>query len=53
VVIEYQYYDVPDGRIAEKRPVAYEIAVDLLVDLREVEHRRKPALMERLASAGL
>jgi hypothetical protein len=55
-------------RIAEKRPVAYEIAVDLLADLREVtadaefgrriedlkaEHRRKVALMERLASAGL
>jgi hypothetical protein len=55
-------------RIAEKRPVAYDIAVDLLADLREVtadaefgrriedlkvEHRRKVAFMERLASAGL
>jgi hypothetical protein len=55
-------------RIAEKKPVGYDIAVALLGDLQEVtaeaefdrriaalkeEHRRKPALLERLTAAGL
>lgn len=55
-------------RIAEKKPVGYDVAVELLVDLREVtgdgafdrriaelkeEHRRKPAFLQRLAAAGL
>jgi hypothetical protein len=54
--------------IAEKKPVAYDVAVHLLADLRDVtdnaefgrrvedlkvEHRRKPAFIERLAAAGL
>ncbi len=55
-------------RIAEKKPVGYDIAVALLGDLQEVtadaefdrriaalkeEHRRKPAFLERLTAAGL
>jgi hypothetical protein len=55
-------------RIAENKPVGYDVAVDLLVDLREVtepgdfarrlaqlrlEHGRKPSFIERLMHAGL
>ena len=55
-------------RIAEKKPAGYDVAVALLADLQEVtgaaefdrriaelkaEHRRKPALLERLSAAGL
>ena len=55
-------------RIAEKRPSGYDVAVDLLVDLREVtgaaefarrlealrhEHGRKVTFVERLGHAGL
>jgi hypothetical protein len=55
-------------RIAEKKPVGYDVAVELLVDLCEVtgdvefdrriaalkeEHCRKPAFLQRLAAAGL
>lgn len=55
-------------RIAEKRPVAYDIAVALLLDLQEVtgeaefdrrieglkvEYRRRPGLLDRMATAGL
>lgn len=55
-------------RIAGKEPAGYDAAVELLVDLQEVTgeaefgcrvdalrvgHRRKPALLERLAVAGL
>jgi hypothetical protein len=55
-------------RIAEKKPAGYDAAVELLVDLQEVtgkaefarrvevlraEHRRKPGLIGRLATAGL
>ena len=55
-------------RIAEKKPVGYDIAVALLGDLQAVtadaefdrriaalkeEHRRKPAFLERLSAAGL
>ncbi|MCY7340986.1 MAG: hypothetical protein LH603_03780 [Pseudonocardia sp.] len=55
-------------RIAEKKPVGYDAAVELLVDLSEVadpvefarrldqlrqEHGRKPAFIARLAHAGL
>ena len=56
------------ARIAEKNPSGYDIAVDLLVDLREVtdaaefarrleslrrEHARKVTFVERLGHAGL
>ena len=56
------------ARIAEKKPSGYDVAVDLLVDLREVcepsvfasrlaalrrEHGRKVSFVERLAHAGL
>jgi hypothetical protein len=56
------------ARIAEKKPSGYDVAVDLLVDLREVcdpaafasrlealrrEHGRKVTLVERLEHAGL
>lgn len=56
------------ARIAEKKPSGYDVAVDLLVDLREVsdptdfasrldrlrrEHGRKVTFVERLAYAGL
>lgn len=56
------------ARIAEKKPSGYDVAVDLLVDLREVsdpddfasrletlrrEHARKVAFVERLGHAGL
>ena len=56
------------ARIAEKKPSGYDVAVDLLVDLREVcdpavfasrldalrrEHGRKVTFVERLAHAGL
>lgn len=56
------------ARIAEKKPAGYDIAVDLLVDLREVtdptefarrleslrrEHARKVTFVERLGPAGL
>jgi hypothetical protein len=54
-------------RIAEKRPVGYDIAVGLLGDLQDVtaerafdrriaalkeEHRRKPGFLQRLSAAG-
>ncbi len=56
------------ARIAEKKPSGYDVAVDLLVDLREVtdpavfgrrleslrrEHGRKVTFVERLGHAGL
>jgi hypothetical protein len=56
------------ARIAEKKPSGYDVAVDLLVDLREVtdpaefarrleavrrEHARKVTFVERLGHAGL
>ena len=56
------------ARIAEKKPSGYDVAVDLLVDLREVcdsavfasrlealrrEHGRKVTFVERLEHAGL
>ena len=56
------------ARIAEKKPSGYDVAVDLLVDLRDVtdpaefarrlaalrrEHARKVTFVERLGRAGL
>jgi hypothetical protein len=56
------------ARIAEKKPSGYDVAVDLLVDLRDVtdptefarrleslrrEHGRKVTFVERLGHAGL
>ena len=56
------------ARIAEKKPSGYDVAVDLLVDLREVcdpavfasrvealrrEHGRKVTFIQRLSNVGL